>query len=73
MLHILMTYVKVNRASAELRIKKTQHSTLSRKFVEVLPLFLFLFLFFLKGQSHENDKALFGMGNSYKPSEEPVL
>ncbi len=26
---------QVNRASAELRIKKTQHSTLSRKFVEV--------------------------------------
>ena len=27
--------IKVNKASAELRIKKTQHSTLSRKFVEV--------------------------------------
>ena len=28
---------QVNKASAELRIKKTQHSTLSRKFVEVIP------------------------------------
>ena len=27
---------QVNKASAELRIKKTQHSTLSRKFVEVI-------------------------------------
>ena len=26
---------QINKASAELRIKKTQHSTLSRKFVEV--------------------------------------
>ena len=27
---------QVNKASAELRMKKTQHSTLSRKFVEVI-------------------------------------
>merc|ERR1711942_640784 len=27
---------QINKASAELRIKKTQHSTLSRKFVEVM-------------------------------------
>ena len=26
----------VNKASADLRIRKTQHSTLSRKFVEVM-------------------------------------
>ena len=30
------TLVQVNKASAELRMKKTQHSTLSRKFVEVI-------------------------------------
>ena len=27
---------QVNKASADLRIRKTQHSTLSRKFVEVM-------------------------------------
>ena len=27
---------KINKASAELRIQKTQHSSLSRKFVEVM-------------------------------------
>ena len=32
---LMKSLVQVNKASAELRMKKTQHSTLSRKFVEV--------------------------------------
>ena len=34
-IHSNCILLQVNKASAELRMKKTQHSTLSRKFVEV--------------------------------------